>query len=140
MLDKAIKLAVDSHVGQLDKGGNPYILHPLRVMLSMADEDDRICAVLHDVIEDSDVTLGDLKKQGFSYEVIRTVDCLTKKTGEKYESFLDRVLSDERAIRVKIADIEDNMDLTRIPNASQKDFDRIKKYEQALTLLKNKLP
>ena len=139
MLNLAIKIAVDSHRDQIDKGGNPYILHPLRVMLSMNNKSDRICALLHDVIEDSAMTFDDLRNYGFTEELLQTIDCLTKRVGESYESFLERVLTDKRAIRIKIADIEDNMDLTRISNISEADLKRVKKYERALSVLKNNL-
>ena len=139
MLNLAIKIAVDSHRDQIDKGGNPYILHPLRVMLSMNNESDRICALLHDVIEDSVLTFDDLRNYGFTEELLQTIECLTKRVGEPYESFVKRVLADKRAIRIKIADIEDNMDLSRISNISEADLKRVKKYEWALSVLKNSL-
>jgi len=88
MLNKAIEIANRTHAGQVDKGGAPYILHPLRVMLSRENELERICAVLHDAVEDSDITFDDLRKEGFSEEVITILDCLTKRDGESYDEFI----------------------------------------------------
>ena len=102
MLDKAINIAAKAHQGQADKGGNPYILHPLRVMFSRKTEIERICAVLHDVIEDTDITLVDLRNEGFSEEVIAAIDALTKRNGESYDDFIQRVIKNKIAARVKL--------------------------------------
>jgi len=131
MLNKAIEIATRAHAGQVDKAGEPYILHPLRVMLSCKNELERICAVLHDVVEDSEITFDDLRKEGFSEDIITVLDCLTKRRGESYDEFIDRVLKNETACRVKLADLRDNMDLTRIKDPKDKDFERIKKYKEA---------
>ena len=138
MLNKAIEIAVRAHSDQVDKAGEPYILHPLRVMLSGKDEVERICGVLHDVIEDTNITFDDLRKEGFSEEVITVLDCLTKHYGENYEDFIDRVLDNDIACRVKLSDLKDNLDLTRIENPTEKDYDRIKKYEKAVERIKEK--
>lgn len=131
MLNKAIKIAVDTHSTQLDKGDVPYILHPLRVMLTRDNELERICAVLHDVVEDSKITFDDLRNEGFSEEVITVLDCLTNREGEDYDGFIDRILKNKTACKVKLADIEDNMDMTRIPHPSPKDLERLLKYQRA---------
>jgi (p)ppGpp synthase/HD superfamily hydrolase len=131
MLNKAIEIAAIAHTGQVDKAGEPYILHPLRVMLGCGDEVERICAVLHDVVEDSSLGFDDLRREGFSDTVIEVLDCLTKRDGESYDDFIDRVLKNKTACRVKLADIKDNMDLTRISEPTEKDRQRIKKYQQA---------
>ena len=132
MLNKAIEIAVRAHVGQTDKGGTPYILHPLRVMLTRDNELERICAVLHDVVEDADITFDDLRKEGLSEEVITVLDCLTKRQGETYDDFIRRVLENEAACSVKLADLMDNMNLTRIQNPTEKDMGRLKKYKEAV--------
>jgi len=132
MLNKAIEIATRAHVGQVDKAGEPYILHPLRVMLSRKNQFERICAVLHDVVEDSDITFGDLRKEGFTEDIIAVLDCLTKRKGESYDAFIDRILKNETASRVKLADLYDNMNLSRIENPTQKDEARIKKYREAI--------
>lgn len=140
MLNKAIEIATRAHAGQVDKGGEPYILHPLRVMLSRENELERICAVLHDVVEDSDITLDDLRREGFPEEVITVLDCLTKRNGESYDVFIDRILKTETACRVKLADLCDNMDISRIENPTEKDFARIKKYREAADRISDVLP
>jgi len=134
MLSKAIEFAAKAHAGQTDKGGNPYILHPLRVLINFCDSESeatRICAVLHDVVEDTGITLDDLREEGFSEEVLSALDCLTKREHECYDDFISRVITNEIACRVKSGDLADNMDLTRIPDPSQEDKERIMKYKKA---------
>jgi len=143
MLNKAIEIAAKAHAGQFDKGGNPYILHPLRVLLNFCEcenEATKICAVLHDVVEDSDITLADLKVEGFSEEVITALDCLSRRENEKYEDFISRVLTNEMACKVKNGDLADNMDLTRIPNPTSEDVERIKRYSEASDRIVDALP
>ncbi|OOM80934.1 HD domain-containing protein [Clostridium sp. BL-8] len=135
MLEEAIIIAASAHQGQVDKGGNPYILHPLTVMLSLEDETERICAVLHDVIEDTDITLEYLKKAGFSNEVLVALDALSRRKDESYDEFIDRIIKNKIACHVKLADLKHNMDLSRIKQPSKKDYDRIKKYEKAVKVL-----
>ena len=139
MLNKAIKIAIQAHENQVDKCGEPYILHPLRVMLTMQSEIDRICAVLHDVVEDSDITLDDLRKEGFDEDIIQILDCLTKRKGEKYEDFITRVLTNKTACKIKLEDINDNMDVNRIQCYTDKDRARIEKYKKAKKRIKNNL-
>ncbi|EHJ00882.1 hypothetical protein CDLVIII_4370 [Clostridium sp. DL-VIII] len=135
MLEEAIIIAASAHQGQVDKGGNPYILHPLAVMLSLEDETERICAVLHDVIEDTDITLEYLKKAGFSNEVLIALDALSRRKDESYDEFIDRIIKNKMACHVKLADLKHNMDLSRIKQPSKKDYDRIKKYQKAVKAL-----
>ncbi|MBF6649046.1 GTP pyrophosphokinase [Methylobacter sp. BlB1] len=134
-LDTAISISSRAHAGQIDKAGQPYILHPLRVMFKFQSEHERIVAVLHDVIEDSEISLDDLKKLGFSTTIIEAIDCLTKRGGETYEEFISRVSLNDLAKKIKIEDIKDNMDLTRIDSVNDIDLARIKKYHQALKFL-----
>jgi (p)ppGpp synthase/HD superfamily hydrolase len=131
MLGKAIHIAARAHEVQTDKGGQPYILHPLRVMNSVEGENEKICAVLHDVIEDTDITLEYLKREGFSDEVCEALDSLTKHKDEDYEDFISRVLLNRTACIVKLADLADNMDMSRITNPGDDDFARQLKYEKA---------
>lgn len=131
LLNKAIALAAKAHSGQVDKGGHPYILHPLRVMLNCESEQARICAVLHDVIEDTPITLKDLKEDGFTDDILVALDCLTRRKDESYDDFIGRVVQNEIACQVKLADLNDNMDLSRIPNSSKTDEKRIQKYQLA---------
>ena len=139
MLNKAIAIAAKAHECQIDKGGNPYILHPLRMMMNCEGEDAKICAVLHDVIEDTSITLEDLRSQGFNNEIIATLDCLTKREGESYNDFISRVLPNELACRVKLEDLADNLDLTRIKNPSADDKARIEKYKLAVDRISDAL-
>ena len=127
-LEGAIALAADAHRGQRDKSGQPYILHPIRVMLRCQTDEQRIAAVLHDVVEDTGRTFDDLRQLGYPEEIIAALDCLTKREGEPYEAFVERAASDPIARVVKIADIEDNMDLRRLPGISEKDVERIARY------------
>ena len=131
MLEKAIQCAVKAHAGQKDKAGAPYILHPLRIMMKMDSQAGMIAAMLHDVVEDSSVTLADLRAEGFSDEVIAAVDHLTRREGEAYEIFINRLRHNPLAVKVKLADLEDNMDIRRIENVTERDIERIQKYQTA---------
>jgi len=135
-LDDAIALAVEAHRGVMDKSGQPYILHPLRVMFRCEGAIERIVAVLHDVVEDTGRTFDDLRKLGYSEEVIAALDCVTKREGESYERFVERASANPVARKVKIADIEDNMDVRRLTGIDQKDFERMTKYLAAWRRLK----
>ncbi len=134
-LELAIQIACEVHAGQHDKGGDAYILHPLRVMLRMSMEPTRIAAILHDVVEDSSCTLEDLKREGFSQEIVNAVDALTKREGENYLDFIRRAASHPIVGPVKRADLEDNLDLSRIKNPTDRDRERARRYQRALDLL-----
>jgi (p)ppGpp synthase/HD superfamily hydrolase len=131
MLDKAILIAAKAHEGQVDKGGEPYILHLLRVMFSRKTESEMICAVLHDVVEDTDISLDYLRNQGFSEEVLSALDALTRREGETYDEYIGRIIENKIAGYVKMCDLFDNMDLSRIKNPSDADHERMKKYRKA---------
>ncbi len=131
LLEKAIGIAVEAHRGQKDRYGAPYIAHPIRVMQRLDAPLERIVAVLHDVVEDSDWTLDDLRQEGFSQRILHALDCVTKREGEGYEDFVQRSASDPLAKRVKMADLEDNMDLRRFPEVTEKDLPRLQKYVRA---------
>lgn len=134
-VEKAISLALEAHKNQKDKAGKPYILHPLRLAFKFQNEEQMIVATLHDVIEDSDLSIRDLERSGFSLEVINAIDCLTKRPGESYESFILRVSGNELARLIKIEDIKDNLDLTRLSKLSDEDLERVRKYHNALMQL-----
>jgi len=138
-LEKAIALAVTAHEGQVDKAGQPYVLHPLRVMLALKSTEERIVGVLHDVVEDCDVSLEELREHGFSEAVVQALDSVTKRPEEKgddgYQSFVVRAGKNPIGRRVKIADLMDNMDLTRLAELSDKDFRRLDRYMKALRYL-----
>ncbi len=134
-LEEAIKIAVEAHKNQKDKGGNVYILHPLRLMMQMQTEKLKIVAVLHDVVEDSDYTFKKLEEKGFSEEIIEALEALTKRESESYKDFILRVKKNKLASQVKIADLKDNSDLKRIKNPTKKDLERREKYKKAIKLL-----
>jgi len=114
MLERAIKLAIDAHHGQTDKAGEPYILHPLRVMVKMRAEEQQIVAVLHDVVEDTLVSLSLLESEGFSPEIVDAIDRLTRRSHEPMSAYLDRVCESKLAVVVKLQDINDNLDARRL--------------------------
>jgi len=134
-LIRAIEIAAKAHAEQVDKAGEPYILHPLRLMLRMATEAERITAVLHDVVEDSGFTLDDLIAEGFAREIVHAVDALSKREGEDYMQFVRRASEDPIARRVKRADLEDNLNLTRIRKLTDRDLERVLRYHRALEIL-----
>ncbi|WP_091014471.1 HD domain-containing protein [Paenibacillus amylolyticus] len=136
-LSNAIAIAANLHSSQLDRGGRPYILHPLRVMMKMDDNTSMIVAVLHDVLEDTIFNIHDVEESEFSTEVVEALQSVSRKKGESYMNFIRRCKENEIGRKVKTADIEDNMDLSRIPNPTDIDYDRAKKYEKALKLLKS---
>ncbi len=129
MLSKAIIIATEAHLGQVDKGGEAYILHPLRVMMSIKDYEHKIVAVLHDVLEDTLVSAEDLRLEGFNEKIIEALIHLTRRDNESYEEFIDRVIKNPIARAVKLADIKDNMDLSRLENPTEEDYVRLEKYE-----------
>jgi (p)ppGpp synthase/HD superfamily hydrolase len=131
-LEKAIQIAVLAHQGQSQKNGLPYVLHPLKLMFSVQSTTAKIVAVLHDVIEDSDWTFEQLKAEGFSQEILDALDCLTHRKNEPYVDYINRITTNKLATEVKLADLKDNMDITRIPEKlSEKDWSRLQKYHQA---------
>lgn len=134
-IERAIELAARAHAGQVDKAGAPYIFHPLRLMLAVKTPEQQMAAVLHDVVEDTDVTLEDLKAEGFPTEVLEAVKALTKTAGEARLDAARRAAQNPIARAVKLADVTDNMDLTRIANPTEKDYARLKEYEQVKELL-----
>jgi len=140
VLIKAIEIATKCHSGQLDKAGELYILHPMRMMMKMDTEEEKITAVLHDVVEDSEVTINDLRKEGFSERILRAVDAMTKREGESYKKSIERVKKNPLAIKVKVADFEDNMDISRLKRVTEKDrqrFNRYLKYYREIKQLAN---
>lgn len=134
-LERAIEIAVAAHTGQRDKGGEPYILHPLRVMLRMQSEEERIVAVLHDVVEDSPYTFQDLLADGFSQSVVAALEALTKLPGESRLEAAQRAARNPLARTVKLADNADNSDLSRIPQPAAQDLDRLEQYRQVRQIL-----
>jgi len=136
IVERAIEIAAAAHAGQLDKSGAPYIFHPLRVMLAVHTPHERMAAVLHDVVEDTHITLARLESEGFPPEVIAAVEALTKRPGESRLDAAKRAAVNPIARKVKMADVTDNMNLGRIANPTEKDFARLREYEQVLQILR----
>ncbi len=130
-LDDAIRLAVEVHYGQKDRAGAPYILHPLRMMVRMRTERAMMVAVLHDVVEKTATTLADLRRAGYAAEVVDAVEALTRREGEAYADLVERARASRLAYAVKIADLEDHLDLRWSKELGDEDLDRLEKYRQA---------
>ncbi|MGC8711953.1 MAG: HD domain-containing protein [Leptodesmis sp.] len=133
-LAQAIHLATAYHQGQVDKAGQPYIQHPLRVMHAVAGETEKIVAVLHDTLEDTAITLEEITSN-FGTEVAEAIVALTKNKDEDYFDFIRRVKRNAIATKVKIADLQGNLDLSRLSVVTEKDQARVSKYQQALVML-----
>ncbi len=131
LIEKAIKIAVDAHQGQIDRYGQPYILHVLRVMLAGENREEQICGALHDVVEDSDWTTEDLLKEGFPAHIVEVVRLMTIEAGDDYQQKMDDLEGNELAIKVKLNDLRDNMDLKRYNLLDEKDRLRVNKYLSA---------
>ena len=127
----AMKIAYDAHCGQVDKTGVPYIYHPIHIAERMEDEDSTIVALLHDVIEDTELTIEDLRKYGFSNEILESINVITKRKDDDYFNYIERIKNNKIALKVKVEDLRHNMDLTRIENVTQKDLIRLEKYKKA---------
>ena len=129
-LEQAIAFAAQQHAGQVDKANAPYILHPIRVMLNVPDIEHKIVAVLHDVLEDTETSAEDLYALGFQTHIVEAIVALTKKQGESRLQAVQRTVQNPIARVVKLADITDNMDLSRIPAPTLKDLERLNEYKQ----------
>ena len=131
-IERAIEIAVAAHKGKKDRSGADYILHPLRVMERGRSEIEKICGVLHDVVEDSEWTFEMLEDEGFSDEVISVLRCVTKESEEEdYDVFINRIAQNPIAVEVKINDLLDNMDITRFKSLNEQDLKRLNKYLKA---------
>jgi (p)ppGpp synthase/HD superfamily hydrolase len=136
MLEKAIEIALRAHAGQKGKDGTPYVLHPLRLMTRMERDEERMAAVLHDVVEDSEVTLEELRELGMPREVVEAVGLLTHEEGVAYEDYVRRLADHPVARRIKLADLEDNSDIRRLTGMEEKDIERLRKYHRAWQILR----
>ncbi len=134
-IERAIAIAAAAHEGQLDKAGAPYVFHPLRLMMRMATIEERIVAVLHDVVEDSAITFEDLEKEGFSTAVLEALESVTRQPSENYDKFVLRAAANPIGRRVKLVDLEDNCDLSRIAAPTEKDYARVEKYRRAIATI-----
>nr|DAD97454.1 MAG TPA: (p)ppGpp synthetase, RelA/SpoT family [Siphoviridae sp. ctQGT6] len=135
MIDIALAIAKKAHAGQVDKAGIDYIQHPLYVASQVTTEQEKATALLHDVIEDSDVTADDLLVSGLPNEVVTAVQILTKKKGQSYQEYLEKVKSNNLARIVKLADLKHNSDLSRLKSVTNTDCERVEKYKNAIRYL-----
>ena len=137
---RAKEIAQIAHAGQVDKAGEEYYLHPYRVMLRCREKTEQIVALLHDVVEDSDWTFEMLEEEGFTPEIINSLKCLTKLSdNEDYDAFISRVMTNPLAMKIKLYDIEDNLDLSRLSELTESDIKRVQKYMDARTRIKQAL-
>lgn len=140
-IQKALNIAIKVHKGAVDKGGNDYIFHPVTVALSCRSDDEKTVALLHDVVEDTPITLDDLRREGFPERIVAAVDAVTRRNDEKGQNgravYLKRVKANPLARKVKLADLYHNSDLTRIPHPAEKDFARVKEYAKEIEFLKS---
>ena len=131
LYDKALQIAIRAHKGQKDKAGHDYILHPIRVSERCDDPRAKIVALLHDTIEDTDVTADYLREEGFTEEIVEAVLAVTRSEGEEYDDYVRRAAQNELGRMVKRADLEDNMDIRRLPELTDRDVERLRKYLRA---------
>ena len=135
-LEQSIEIALNAHAGLTDKAGAPYILHSLRVMFKMQNELEMITAVLHDAVEDSLLTIKDLESYNLPHESIAALSDLTKTDEMNYEQYIDNLKKNPLALKVKIADLEDNMNISRLNKITSEDEKRFKKYHKVYKELK----
>lgn len=135
LLEKALVIATKAHEGQKDKAGSPYILHPIRVSNRCLTDEEKIVALLHDVIEDTNVSASDLLASGFPRNIVEAVLSVTRNEGESYEDFVIRSKQNPIGRQVKLHDLEDNMDITRLRQLTEKDLKRLNKYLTAYRVL-----
>lgn len=136
MCEKAMRIAKRVHAGQKDKAGAEYYLHPFHVASQVKTEEEKIVAYLHDVVEDSEVSLEDLKKEGFSERVVAAIDAISKRKGEEYDLYLQRVAKNRLASTVKLADLRHNADVTRYVAPTRQDIERSHKYEERIRVFR----
>ena len=133
---KAMKLCFEKHKEQKDKTGLPYVFHPFYLATQMDDEYSTVCALLHDVVEDSDVTFDDLEKYGYPIEIIDALKLLTHNNDDDYFDYVRKVCTNKLALKVKIADLKHNSDLSRLDVIDEWALKRQEKYKKALKLIK----
>ncbi len=134
---KAMEICYRAHEGQLDKGGMPYVFHPLHVAEQMEDEYSTCVALLHDTVEDGGIELSELSEADFPEEIVKTVDALTRREDEPYMEYIERLKGNSLAVKVKLADLNHNSDMSRLNIITRWDMERKAKYEKAIAILKN---
>lgn len=136
LLESAIRLAAKVHKGQLDRFGKPYILHVMRVMMRGQDLEEQVLGALHDILERSTLTLADIQKKDYPPRVVKALDCITRREEEDYDGYIERVMQDGLAMRVKLHDLADKMDLLHVDELSVADLKRTNKQLAAYHRLK----
>jgi (p)ppGpp synthase/HD superfamily hydrolase len=136
-LERALEIALQAHKGQRQKNGSPYVLHPLHLLHQVETDEQKIVAVLHDVVEDSEVTLDDLRAEGFTGSILGALDLLTRRDTDDYDVYIERIHHNELARTVKLADLKHNMDITRIEKLGDNDWLRLQKYHRIWKKLRN---
>ena len=136
LLEKALQIATDAHLYQVDKAGAPYIFHPIRVSNRCSTDDEKIVALLHDTIEDTEVTAEYLLMEGFPRNIVDAILSVTRNEDENYEDFIKRSRLNPIGRQVRLHDLEDNMDITRLNELTEKDLYRLNKYIKAYKYLK----
>ena len=142
LLFKTLELVIKLFEGKTDKGGLPYLNHLMKVYAGVSDYQEKIIALLHDVVEDTDVTFKDLKEFGYSDDIIEALTYLTKQKGEYYPDYIERIINSDNklALEVKLADLTHNIDINRIKDPSVNDYERVtKRYIPAYNKILNKL-
>lgn len=136
-LSKAIAIAANGFLNKTDKAGEPYIMHCIRVMNRLYTDDNelKIIAILHDVVEDGVCSMQDLIDEGFNLRIVHALHLLTHDKKMPYQDYIKQLAGNEDARRVKISDLKDNSDITRLKGLSKKDFERMEKYHIAYTYL-----
>ena len=136
LLEKALRIAVEAHAGQVDKSGKPYIFHPLRVCCRCFTDEEKMVALLHDTIEDTEITAEDLLSEGFPPYIVEAILSISRNEDETYEEFVKRTGLNPLGRAVKLHDLEDNMDISRLEQVTEKVLDRLNKYIKAYRYLK----
>ncbi len=132
---KALKLCFEAHKEQTDKSGMPYVFHPFHLAEQMTDEATTVVALLHDVVEDTELTFEDLEKQGFGEEIIAVLKLLTHNDDTPYMDYVAKIKTNKIATKVKLADLRHNSDLSRLDTVDEKALKRKEKYEKAIKIL-----
>ena len=135
LLDKAISIAVDSHSGQVNDKAQPYVLHPLRMMFKAVTIEEKIIAVLHDVIEKTTIDLEYLRSVGFSDRIVLGIDALSRRPQENYDKYIDRVAENKLATKVKIIDLDDNINSLDLDKSQENKSNKFLKYQKARNTL-----
>ena len=137
-LHKAITIACDAHQGQSSINGEPYILHPLRLLIKAKSNEEKIIAVLHDVIEKSNISLADLKNKGFDQNIISSIDSLSRRRSESYFDYIDRLMQNRISVKIKLLDLADNIKIHNENNDNGIYDAKINQYKNALKQIRSK--